>query len=794
MKKIDEDPYGALFGRRWRSWLDDAVQKTARSLTGADIIAGDRENVSGNEEPKSRAANDPSSTRAASVDPQFNGGSITLENQKEEYEIDPITMRKVPTATSRLKSQTSKTVLQKPEKGRMPIQTVTSRPEAVKEGSNTVQKKGQGYDIPVKPWQSLMREQQTHPASALKTQGSNTSTDSRMQGTSSWLAQEGFTRRNNEVSKTAAVTNAKGPGAMPTTAKIESALDRHHRAIATPSDKPHGVSLSCDCEEETTDDVDLLRPSDVRASAGLRGKPANESLAENQERHQRLEQDFNNRSVDTERALTQELASEERMTKTGPQPKLEISASSAWLNEIAENAPLVPAADTSTPQAVRKHPETKARPAKDNAARLTAQIVPLKIRLDAMKADYAELRQRWIAQKRRQKTQKIHEEEVNAQKEAMQAMATRSSDPIFKPEAARIEGKDCVSRPVSRTLQSFYPGEGDMASNVHEFARSDRWYKKRAPHADDETNSKLEKLSRDRALIREIRGIYEEAYGLIDTAHRQPTFAEETKEAQGAPQESSTSLFEATAHDEIVSEPESDSSKSLLGDGYTSMPLPTSTSHEPSNKGVPFVYRILAYDSATKKVTSAKVTSLAPFSKEQPLMPVEALEVLKNPGKFLPHLVTLHNKGYTVVSGTSNTLVFKREAKGDELATTKRAEAIRYPNPIDGTIAQTGNFASPTGFVNHDSPIPLQELEAREQKRQEAETEQKTASFKVRKEEAVFSGPKRGRWQDSLDRRHHRHQRKYGRRKRRMLARMLWTGAVTAGCCYMVGLVSEMMR
>ena len=157
--------------------------------------------------------------------------------------------------------------------------------------------------------------------------------------------------------------------------------------------------------------------------------------------------------------------------------------------------------------------------------------------------------------------------------------------------------------------------------------------------------------------------------------------------------------------------------------------------------------------------------------------------------------MTLYNKGYSVISGASNILVFKREAKGDELAAAKHAEAIRYPNPVDGTVASTGNFASPTGFVNHDSPIPLEELDQHHAEgtaaaEPVAETAQDGVG-KVRREEEVFSGRSRGGWQDGNGR---RPRGKGGRRKERRWARVLVTGTVTAACCYAIGVVSEMMR
>ncbi|KAK4696070.1 hypothetical protein P7C71_g1793, partial [Lecanoromycetidae sp. Uapishka_2] len=510
-----------------------------------------------------------------------------------------------------------------------------------------------------------------------------------------------------------------------------------------------------------------------------------------------------------------------------------------------------------------------------------------------MKADYDALRQRWLTERRRQEQVKkmndMHEAEINMQKTAMAAIEIRGAEQSCKSDASLVQNERAKENAPRQQLQSYLPGEGDLSSNVHEFARSDRWYKRKAPHAMDEMDAKFQQIAKDKALIQEIRGIYEDTYGTIDTKHRQSSGVEvDDSASQGMPLTSPSAPNDATypkpenkasarhQSDTIeTSEPlaivqklfsELRQAQTLLQEHHALLKSDTArsssdpehlrhltfqareayrpvvmqivkqaiklermyglpnvleaaaaaaadsiqpprhrrvpniaskiASNEPSNKASPFVYHILAYDSATEKVTSAKATSLAPFSKEQQLLPVEALEVLNNPGKFLPHLMTLHNKGYSVVSGANNILVFKKEATGDELAAAKHAEAVRHPNPIDGTIAQTGNFASPTGFVNHDSPIPLDELEAsvEEQAAEDQASDSKPVSNgKIRREEDVFSGSHRGKWQEAAGRQH-RVRSRHGRRQKGMFGRMLLTGTITAACCYTIGLASEMMR
>ena len=104
---------------------------------------------------------------------------------------------------------------------------------------------------------------------------------------------------------------------------------------------------------------------------------------------------------------------------------------------------------------------------------------------------------------------KTHEEEVKAHKAAMEAHELRGTD--TKPPPSRSPGP------------GVQPGEGDMALNVHEFGGRDRWYKRKAPHASTDSEQKLVQASKDTEFVREIRNIYEDTYGVIDTEHRQQT-------------------------------------------------------------------------------------------------------------------------------------------------------------------------------------------------------------------------------------------------------------------------------
>lgn len=883
MKKAEEDPFGLLFGRYWKSESNSAGGSGAdRQQPSADVkgqnsmpkaektgsIPGVPKDDARAHQPKTRDERQPKSK------------AVPMESWEEEYEIDPITMRKVPRPVTPTAP---------------PAEPKVNRPPTNSQECS---------DIPIKrfrrPPEDLNSSYLSSKDQTLSKKTSDTSsvTPSQPQTAKGWLAREGFGRKQEDVSETKPAP--QGPEDLKprgSATKIESALDRHLTRKSSGSRESEQPAPQYWPKENTTDDVDLLRPSDVRASAGLRGKAAKESDVEKQARQQRLEAEYDKRSLDWDAQLVQEVPAEEPEESGDGNTKNPMIAS--WVNLLSTNEPSVlqktTPADKQALEPSQQKPETPKALTSVNAAYpkhtdvIRTQLVPLKVRLDAVKADYEALRQRWLAETRREKAKKkaneIHEDEVKAQKQAMEAMEMRNAR---QDDAALGAGHKVEEKPEPRQLQSFLPGEGDMASNVHEFAGRDRWYKRKAPHALDDSVT-LQNLAKDRGLIREVRSIYEDRYGTIDTKHRQPAMVEEEPKALDIAEEQvsseqsssvplSTGAASTDADDLPSSKPEDcealatiqklfnelrqaqtliqehrnslqpemtndivqvsknyqqailQIAKSALKLTKTSPGLPGSALAEffndagvpmdsqfstsptassssakatatiPPKTPTPSVYRILAYDPATQKVISSpKTTSLAPFSKEQPqpLTPVEALSELNNPGKFLPHVMNLYNKGYNVISGASNILVFKREARGDELAAAKHADAIRYPNPVDGTVASTGNFASPTGFVNHDSPIPLEELEQHHAEGTTAAAEPSvagTAQGKVRREEEVFSGRSRGGWQDGGHGNGRRHRGKSGRRRERRWARVLVTGTVTAATCYAIGVVSEMMR
>lgn len=111
-------------------------------------------------------------------------------------------------------------------------------------------------------------------------------------------------------------------------------------------------------------------------------------------------------------------------------------------------------------------------------------------------------------------------------------------------------------------------------------------------------------------------------------------------------------------------------------------PPVTTTASKPAR------YRILAYDSSTLRVTSAETTSSV-CSAEAPLPPAEVLSRLNNPAKFLPYFAGMQADGYEIVSGGGDILVFKKVREAAPRARTAEPVA-NANNNVSATSSSTG--------------------------------------------------------------------------------------------------------
>ena len=191
------------------------------------------------------------------------------------------------------------------------------------------------------------------------------------------------------------------------------------------------------------------------------------------------------------------------------------------------------------------------------------------------------------------------------------------------------------------------------------------------------------------------------------------------------------------------------------------------------------MYKILAYDPTMQSISTAETTSIVTDTASA-LTPAEVLLRLSNPAKFFPHFKPLQEQGYEIVSGSGDVLVFRKVRRASPPTTTTQQQSDlqdyrkKVTNPVDGMqsrpVAATGNFASPTGFVNHDLPV--------------SSDPPFKSNIDVRREEPVFSG--KSTWQEDAE---------GSRSKSKGKGKRLLIGAAwVAACSYAVGVVAEFFK
>jgi hypothetical protein len=157
---------------------------------------------------------------------------------------------------------------------------------------------------------------------------------------------------------------------------------------------------------------------------------------------------------------------------------------------------------------------------------------------------------------------------------------------------------------------------------------------------------------------------------------------------------------------------------------------PDSTPSQVSQTTSPSLFKVLAYDSSTLQMTIAETTSSLSAMGEtdsQPLHPTEVLSRLNNVAKFLPYFAQMENQGYEIVSGSGDVLVFKK---------------VRSPaSPPDATTtADTTTQKLPTATPEERTPA--------ESVMESIAPNASTSGAKVRRQESVFSGSGKSWYQD----------------------------------------------
>jgi hypothetical protein len=379
-----------------------------------------------------------------------------------------------------------------------------------------------------------------------------------------------------------------------------------------------------------------------------------------------------------------------------------------------------------------------------------------------------------------------------------------------------------VRRASTRPIQTFTPSKEVLDA---EQQNTDRTLALRKATL-EATRIEAETKAKEKDLARTIKATYEEEYGPITVNHRQAKgleridqLAETIKEAKiRADRNAIKNMIVQCEHAlreakvlrvEIVQKIKAIEARSLSSEAC-SMPLstkpttkenvvtenstetpgvaseqPLSASTEPFPSSTPMLYKVLAYDSSTLQMNIAETTSSMPAagdSESQLLHPTEVLSRLNNVAKFLPYFTDMEKQGYEIVSGSGDVLVFKK------------VRAAPSPNPPP-TATEPRN--STTETLAKPFPAPSNEQTANEKLQDSSPAPPPTNSPKVRRQEPVFSGSGQTWHQEeagSSSSSSNGHNKNTGTERgwfRRTIKPVVLTATVGAATAYAVGVVAE---
>lgn len=340
-----------------------------------------------------------------------------------------------------------------------------------------------------------------------------------------------------------------------------------------------------------------------------------------------------------------------------------------------------------------------------------------------------------------------------------------------------------------------YTGECDISDNVSAYVETSCI----ASVPDPKGLKKHSQNYHDLNLVREIRGIYEENYGTIDTKHRQPSqplsALKEDPEAtkidvltKGDAQTFTSTPTETNLNDKEKSQNPRDHSKSSRTPCWGEVPNSNGTIPD-SLAPKSIEYKILAFDTSTQQVSMASTISslpsqIASAASETIMSAPEVLLSLASPARFLPYISPLQAEGYEIIRGSGDIIVFKKVRDPLELDSkvenTDSTPSHTTINPGDGT-----RTALPTESADSKDVPPLTSADTVGAKATRAHS---SSGDKVSRQENVFSGERR--WED--EKASNEGSRKGG--ARRTVKRVFWGAAWVAACSYAIGVVAEFFK
>ena len=774
---IEKDPYHAFFGGReargaWNPWAGfwpsrNKSAEESESRPAENAKSGHPSESKPSAKPMEGKAKDETASAAVSQSAKTFGSvqSAPSASLPDEFTIDPITLKKVPKV--RLEP---------------PVPTAPSPQYTIKAPSESKA----STNIPVKKFQSTapMSDLSKEEVNALQPQGAR-STKKAGFASQPWLVREGFAPK---VQSSQPVERAPEPAfgiVHQSSSEIEPSLNR-----LVQSEKKKSPTLKYNHDEKKTEDIDLLRASDVRAASGHSRKKLQPSLEEATKRRAELVENF---------MKAQNEYADQIDTICSSPPSTISTVTNATRPGITEK----PTNDQKPEDSLNP-----LRPLVEAAEKAMAFREQLSRKTRAKFAQYINLQDTKVLQQ----LEEIHEHLG----EIYQKMSTLASH----SELPRVSFKS-----MTPALASKLEEETKSVKNAFE-----RFENRKREHVDAKIESiqaatgeaieaaktakaaEQARKSKDRELVREIRSIYEEEYGTIDTSHRQPIQREAAKDVmepemskpssggevhevtqssasaksssrsevgsidsealpevtarvvQELPASVSTGDFPTNAGSTILELPRESSTlltaeqkeggsseqtvqqssksetpaseRAMKAQQHPPKPSP-STSETEQTESLSHLYRVLAMDRVKQAVMSATTTSSLFQTNSTLRSASDILTHLDQPHKYFDLMETVEAQGYQLIAGTRNMLVYRKQIEQAAKAEPKSRMSTKHRTaspPLGATVPSS--TTSPSAAASNVQPTQ-ESVDANEQL---SDVDQLAMSLKPWREEPVFSG------------------------------------------------------
>ncbi len=853
--ELEKDPYMALFGTRMQQIVFNPkafsfaplaiIAKTALRIHNAEKSNhSDSVSTAG----KSNAAADelPAATSTTNSKPASPASYTNLHYQSvvpesftsdDGYEIDPITLRKVwpkkPLEQNpHINNQVNDTSVDIPVKAFVGTEEKNRDVEArnVSKAGKTCSKDVVSYSDTGKKSEAGRPQKassgQNDPPNSAKASASfdEPRTQSANCSPQDSLAQKGFGPRLDPQRTSASSprqssgnisTNVDGSPLQGSSIKPTSSRRPHKASLRRTKTAREQLKVLYDANDSKAEDLDLLRSSDVRAASGIIKGPRQETTLERQRRREKLERDFqNDERIDlgklpgfSSRFLSSSVLASSKLTEEA-MPDRVVKSWSKIVDDLGADKGHLIEEDLSIHHV-------------KNQSVITTEMDNIENRVQ-------------------------HQELLHAAD--LQAQEAAERGPNIAPQNGNVD--KLPWQPQAADLI----GEGDMSANVSDFANRARWYKIKAPHAypvvkqlEPQTHStgwQIEDLIGERdSTLPANAGQF-----AVTKANAQKVLDSTVVPGLGeyeAKIGSSAYKFEMghdTLEDDLIKqfkdrpnhidplpmarrradrefEPwvRTDFRRSYAVD-LISARLATNDMRlrrvreqlEQIKKNRSFrlsdsqsipaaIYKILAYDSNTGKMTTADTTS-SHGRKEEALSPSSVLLRINRPTKFFPYITSMQADDYEIVSGRDDMLVFQKmrdtaAASPGISRTTELGPIVTQTQPAMSTTqehCQKGNSGASLSSSDFRTTVFPPPLAHPTPSRSTISSTPTSASHKATREEDVFSAPSR-KWQDSTNNNDSKSHSKKSK-IRKAARRVLWVGVWTAGCAYAVGVVAEYFR